>query len=186
MEVLHRHTHIYVHKYTNHIAIHTYRPLYELANYQILGRILYYVPHQSPIHPGRVLTTFTAISAIVEALNGNGASYSVNQSLPQSKQDIGKALLKTALLLQIMVAALFLLLAVTFHRRCIRAGVRSDKLTNVLWTLYASTTLITIRTVYRVVEYFGLAAIHIGPGLSVDDLGPEVRYEWFFYFFEVS
>src|SRR4051794_40424114 len=41
-------------------------PLYELGNYYILGRILYFVPHCSPIHPGRVLTTFAAISSIVE------------------------------------------------------------------------------------------------------------------------
>jgi len=43
-----------------------YRPLYELGNYYILGRILYYVPQHSPMHPGRVLTTFAAISGIVE------------------------------------------------------------------------------------------------------------------------
>ena len=51
------------------------RPLYELSNYFMLSRILYYVPYHSPLHPGRVLTTFGAISMVVEALNGNGAAY---------------------------------------------------------------------------------------------------------------
>lgn len=50
-------------------------PLYELANYYMLGRILYYVPYHSPIHPGRVLTTFAAISIVVETLNGMGSSF---------------------------------------------------------------------------------------------------------------
>lgn len=41
----------------------------------MLGRILYYVPYYSPIHPGRVLTTFAALSMLIEALNGTGSSY---------------------------------------------------------------------------------------------------------------
>ncbi|KAF3763061.1 hypothetical protein M406DRAFT_346983 [Cryphonectria parasitica EP155] len=161
-------------------------PLFELANYQILGRILYYVPHLSPIHPGRVLTTFAFISSVVEALNGNGASYSTNQSLPKSKQDIGKALLKAALLIQIVVVVLFLALTVTFHRRVHAAKIRSPKLTGVLRTLYASSALIAVRTIYRIVEYFSLAELHFGPGLNPDAFGPEVRYEWFFYVFEAT
>ncbi len=85
------------------------------------------VPYHSPIHPGRVITTFAFISAVVEALNGNGAAYSANQSLPESKQDIGKALLKAALLIQLVIVGLFLLLAGTFHRRCLKAGIRNAK-----------------------------------------------------------
>ena len=65
------------------------RPFYELANYIILGRLLYYVPYHSPIHPGRVLITFGAISGIVEALNGNGASYSSNANPPKANKTLG-------------------------------------------------------------------------------------------------
>lgn len=164
----------------------TSRPLYELANYQILGRILYYVPYLSPIHPGRVLTTFAFISAVVEALNANGAVNSTNTSLPQSRQDAGKALLKAALLIQLVVVALFLSLAVSFHRRVRRAGIRKPGLDSVLWSLYASSALITVRTIYRTVEYFSLAQVSFGPGMDVDALGPETRYEWFFYLFEAT
>lgn len=45
------------------------RPLLELANYHILGRSLYLL---LPIHSGRNLTTFGALSAAVEVLNGLG------------------------------------------------------------------------------------------------------------------
>lgn len=162
------------------------RPLYELGNYQVLGRILYYVPQHAPIHPGRVLTTFTAISAVVEALNGNGASYSTNQSLPESKQNTGKALLKAALIIQIVVIVLFVMLAAVFQRRCAKAGIRSSNLNNALWTLYVSSGLITVRTIYRIVEYFSLAHLHFGPNMDPNELGPEIRYEWFFYAFEAS
>lgn len=151
-----------------------------------MGRVLYYVPHLSPIHPGRVLTTFAFISAIVEALNANGASYSVNQSLIESQQNTGKALLKAALLIQLVVVVLFLTLAVTFHRRCHKAGIRKENLEAVLLTLYVSSALITIRTIYRTVEYFSLAQLHVGPEMDPMSLSPEVRYEWFFYVFEAT
>lgn len=128
-------------------------PLYELCNYNILGRILYYVPYHSPVHPGRVITTFGIISMVIEALNGNGAAYTANQSLPQSKQDMGRALLKAALLLQVVVIGCFLALAGTFHRRCLKAGINNADLRSALRTLYASTALLTVRTIYRIVEY---------------------------------
>jgi len=162
------------------------RPLYELANYNILGRILYYVPYHSPIHPGRVITTLGFISAVVEALNGNGASYSSNRSLSEDKQNMGKALIKASLLIQIVVIVLFLGLAGVFHQRCQRGGQLNDNLRNALYTLYVSTALLTVRTIFRIVEYFSLAQLHFGPGLDPTTLSPLIRYEWFFYVFEAS
>ncbi|KAL2163729.1 hypothetical protein VTH06DRAFT_5787 [Thermothelomyces fergusii] len=132
-------------------------PLLELANYHILGRILYYAPYHSPIHPGRVLTTFAFVSVVIEALNGNGVAYSVNQSLPASKQETGRALLKASLVMQLGVLALFVLLAGTFHRRCARAGPRNRNLFAALHTLYASAALLIARTVFRVVEYWSIS-----------------------------
>ncbi|OAA56956.1 RTA-like protein [Niveomyces insectorum RCEF 264] len=161
-------------------------PIFELANYIVLGRILYYVPHRSPIHPGRVLTTFAAVSSVVEALNGNGAAYSANASLPQSKQDVGHALLKAALLLQIVVVAAFLLLAAVFQRRTRAAGIRNANLTHALATLYASEALLLARTLYRVVEYFSVADLNVAAVRDPQTLSPILRYEWFFYVFEAT
>ncbi|KAF5531963.1 Rtm1p [Fusarium mexicanum] len=159
---------------------------FALRNYRILGRILYYVPHNSPIHPGRVLTTFGFISGIVEALNGWGASYSANQSLTDSEIEIGHALIKTSLLLQVVVAMLFITLAATFHRRCVVAGTTNEQLNKPLWTLYISMTLILARTIYRIVEYFNVAELRYGPGFDPATISPVVRYEWFFYVFEAA
>ncbi|KAK4452043.1 RTA1 domain-protein [Podospora aff. communis PSN243] len=162
-------------------------PLLELANYNILGRILYYAPYHSPIHPGRVITTFALISVVIEALNGNGAALVANTSLPQWRQEIGRNLLKAALLIQTAVIGLFLILAIVFHRRCARAGTLNSRLTNVLYTLYASTFLITTRTIFRVVEYYSIADFHFDdPDLDPSTLNPIIRYEWYFYVFEAG
>jgi hypothetical protein len=40
-----------------------------------------------------------------------------------------------------------------FHRRAKKAGVLTHKLRVVLWTMYASAAVVTIRCIYRLVEY---------------------------------
>ncbi|CAK7244940.1 MAG: hypothetical protein STHCBS139747_006506 [Sporothrix thermara] len=169
------------------VLVYAAPPIYELANYVVLGRILYYVPQLSPIHPGRVLTTFTAISSVIEALNANGAAYSSNVNLPQAKQDLGRALMKVSLILQLVVVALFLMLAVVFHWRTrVGAGIRNARLTSALTTLYCSEALLLTRTIYRVVEYFGVDQLHFVGNVDPNTFSPILRYEWFFYVFEAS
>ncbi|KAH9904576.1 RTA1 like protein-domain-containing protein [Xylariomycetidae sp. FL2044] len=162
-------------------------PLYELGNYYVLGRVLYFVPYHSPIHPGRVLTTFAAISMIVEALNGTGASYVANQSLTFDRQETGRVLLKIALVMQLVVVCLFLLLASFFHVRCRRNGINSVKVNQVLLTLYVSSAIILARCVYRTVEFFDLYSINFSsPDFDLSKASPIIRYEWFFYVFEAT
>ncbi|KAK7426335.1 hypothetical protein QQZ08_007236 [Neonectria magnoliae] len=156
------------------------------TNYHILGRILHYVPYHSPLHPGRVLTTFGFISGVIEALNGWGASYSANQSLTDGEIATGHALIKTSLILQIIVAVLFIALASMFHRRCLANGIKNDRLNSSLLTLYTSTALILARTIFRLVKYFGVAELRFGPGFDPKTMSPIVRYEWFFYVFEAA
>jgi hypothetical protein len=159
--------------------------LYELANYFILSRILYYVPYHSPIHPGRVFTTFGALSSVVEILNGNGAANVANTSLPQSRQNLGKSLLKAALILQLVILTLFVLLAASFTRRCKKAGLFPANLKAVLTTLYISSALIGTRTIYRTVEYFTTADLNFARA-DPASLTPILRYEWFFWVFEAA
>ncbi|KAI1856486.1 uncharacterized protein JN550_013799 [Neoarthrinium moseri] len=160
-------------------------PLYELGNYYVLGRILYFVPYHSPIHPGRVLTTFAAISMVIEALNGNGAAYISNQSLPEEKRNMGKALLQAALIMQLVVLILFVTLATYFQLKCRRNGINSPKVNSAMTTLYISTSLIGVRTIYRIVEYFDLANVNFwDPNFDPQLMSPIIRYEWFFYVFE--
>lgn len=120
----------------------------------------------------------------MEALNGNGASYSSNPKLPESKQDIGRDLLKAALIIQLCIISSFVLLAMYFHRRCYKANLLPENLKAVLYTLYGSSALIAVRTIYRTVEYFFISEIRVRSGFSPMSISPIVRYEWFFWVFE--
>jgi hypothetical protein len=89
--------------------------------------------------------------------------------------------------MQIVVVVLFVALALHFQTRCRRNGIQSDKLNNTLATLYLSTVIITARTIYRVVEYFGISSVNFkDPHFNPNNLSPIVRYEWFFYVFEAT
>jgi hypothetical protein len=161
------------------------RPLYEVSNYIVLSRMLYYIPYHSPIHPGRVLTTFAAIGSIVEAFNGTGASFTANPRNSPGKQATGRALLKAALILQLTIMASFVLLASHFHRKCKRAGIFPSNLRSALITLYISVALIGTRTIYRTVEYFTEAGLKF-TAANINNVTPILRYEWFFWFFEAT
>ncbi|KAF3760869.1 hypothetical protein M406DRAFT_334491 [Cryphonectria parasitica EP155] len=160
-------------------------PLLELANFHVLGRILYFVPYCAPMHPGRVLTTFAMLSSLIEVLNAIGVTYLANKSLPENLINLGQVLMKVGLCLQILAIALFVLCAVVFHRRCARAGLTTNrKVSTPLIIMYISTALILARTVYRIVEYFSIANLEATP--TVTAISPILRYEWFFYVFEAS
>jgi hypothetical protein len=169
--------------------------MYELSNYIVLSRLLHYIPHLSPLHPARIISTFAGISVIVEALTANGAQRAVNSSSSPSEIAAGKALLKAALIVQLFVLALFVTVAGRFHYNCSKAGMLTTegdtrrRILGVLLTLYVSSTLIGTRTIYRTVEYFATAAIRApqaGEVYDVNSISPVIRYEWFFYVFEVT
>lgn len=148
--------------------------------------MLYYVPYHSPLHPGRVLSTFAFLSIIVEMLNGWGASYTANLDLPGASQATGHALMKASLMIQIFVILCFLVLAATFHRRCSAAGLgRARGVRQPLLTLYTSVALLLVRTVYRIVEHFGLSGVDWW-NMVPEDISPVIRYEWYFYVFEAA
>ncbi len=148
--------------------------------------MLYYVPYHSPLHPGRVLSTFGFLSLIVEMLNGWGASYTANLDLPGASQDTGHALMKASLMIQIFVILCFVVLAAIFHRRCAAAGLgRTRGVRQPLLTLYVSVVLLLVRTVYRIVEHFGLSGVDWW-NMVPEEISPVIRYEWFFYVFEAS
>ncbi|CAG8979589.1 hypothetical protein HYALB_00010790 [Hymenoscyphus albidus] len=158
------------------VFIYAAPPIYELANYFILSRLLYYIPHHTPIHPGRVLSTFGFISTIIETPNANGAALVANTTLPRKKQDTGKALLKRALILQLVVLSCFIFLAATFHRQCRAAGLTPKNLRIPLRTLYISSSLIGIRMLFRTVEYFSISSLSLGVSASSPGLpSPLVR-----------
>lgn len=90
------------------------------------SRCLHYIPHLSPIHPDRTLALFlgasASASASVESLTATGASRSIN-SQDRESADVGKALVRTVLVLQLVVMALQIGVAALHHKRAGGSGV---------------------------------------------------------------
>lgn len=146
--------------------------MYSLTNYIVLGRALYYVPYLSPIHPGRVTSTFVFLDIIVGILTGNGAAQVSNFDNSETQKRIGRGLIRASILLQVVCFLAFVALQATFHRRCLRANVLNKNLRMIIPLLYASSALILIRNIYRVVEVFQ------------DYAGYLQSHEAFFYVFD--
>jgi hypothetical protein len=128
-------------------------PVYTLINYFILSRMLYYIPYLAPLHPGRVATTFIGLDGVCEILIAQGAWRMVNSDSTDAQRQLGSNLVTASLCLQAALFCAFGLLAVQFHRRANKAGVRSKNLNVVLYVMYVSATIVTIRCIYRLVEY---------------------------------
>jgi prepilin signal peptidase PulO-like enzyme (type II secretory pathway) len=119
----------------------------------ILGRILYYIPYLAPLHPGRVATTFVGLDSVCEILIGNGAWRMANSSLTDAQRQVGSNMVTASLCLQAALFGAFGLMSALFHRRASKAGVLKQDLKVVLYVMYVSATIVTIRCIYRLVEY---------------------------------
>ncbi|OAL01668.1 hypothetical protein IQ06DRAFT_375945 [Phaeosphaeriaceae sp. SRC1lsM3a] len=128
-------------------------PVYALINYFILGRILYYIPYLAPLHPGRVATTFVGLDAVCEILIGNGAWRMANSTMTDAQRQVGANMVTASLSLQAALFGAFGLLSAMFHRRASAAGVLTKDLRTVLVVMYVSATIVTIRCIYRLVEF---------------------------------
>ncbi|KAG8836176.1 hypothetical protein FRC17_009519 [Serendipita sp. 399] len=147
-------------------------PIYSAADYFILAKTLHYVPSQAPMHPGRVVTTFVTLDGLCEMLMGTGIGQVVNYDKPKRVQ-IGTILIKTGLILQIVLFIGFVTVAVRFHANVRKANL-VGRWTTVLYVLYTSAFVISVRCLYRVVEYF------------MGTTGPLYRLEVYFHVFEAT
>lgn len=178
-----------LHKHTNAVFLPVYyhlpnshSPLLELANYHILGRIFHYVPHLTPLPPGKVMPIFGGLMAVVEALNALGVALQANPTGDQ--QELGKILILAALALQLCVIVTFVGIAGIFHWRCKQAKIHRRSLPTLLVTLYISMLLILIRCIYRLVEHVGNTEVDLDDFETLRALSPLLRHEWFFIVFE--
>ncbi|OJD31920.1 rta1 domain protein [Diplodia corticola] len=149
-------------------------PVYAASNYLVFSRLLFYVPYLSPMHPGRVLTTFLGLDALIEILISNGAVRISNASLTDAERNVGDIMVKVSLITQALIFFALVGLAIQFHIRARRAGVLTPKLRTVLIVLYTTSAAVSIRCIYRIVEYF--------EGYS----GMLFTHEYFFYIFEAA
>lgn len=161
-------------------------PLLELANYHVLGRVFYYVPHCATYQPSKVLRTFGGLMILVELLNSLGVALSTNSSSSPTQQTLGVNLTIAAVSLQIFVILFFAYLAARFHRNFSSAGLDSKNVNKTLITLYLSMSLILVRCIYRLIEHTGHTVKEIDNMEALRELSPLLRYEVFFYIFEAT
>jgi hypothetical protein len=100
-----------------------------------------------------VATTFVALDGVCEILIGNGAWRMANSSLTDKERQVGSNMVTASLCLQAALFGAFGLLSALFHRRANKAGVLKRDLQVVLYVMYVSATIVTIRCIYRLVEY---------------------------------
>jgi hypothetical protein len=166
------------------MLLYSARPLLELANYKVLGRIFYYVPYFSPLPPDKVMTTFGGLMVMVETLNALGVSLSAN---PTAKNpELGIYLTIAAIGIQLVVILIFISLAAVFHHRCAKANLKNKAVITSLYILYVSMALIFIRCIYRFVEHLDHKKVDITNIEALRAITPLKRYEWVFYIFEAS
>lgn len=131
-------------------------PIFAAAEYNILGRLMHYVPMHSPLHPGRLVVFFIYVGAAVESLTAAGAALLSGARDKAGVYRTGGTLIAIALVLQAAVEILYVSLVVLMHRRCKRAGMASRNLRTIFWMLYGTSSLVLLRCICRAIEAFAV------------------------------
>ncbi|KAL4937752.1 RTA1 like protein-domain-containing protein [Aspergillus oleicola] len=151
-------------------------------DYMVLARMIhFFMPERriGMIKPSHLTTLFVLLdigSFIVQAVGGLMASPNSSADTMQT----GIHIYMIGMGVQEFFILLFLLIAITFHRRVLHldnAGALPENKTQwrgMLYALYASLLFITVRIIFRLVEYSS------GTELS----NSIVSHEWFMYVFD--
>ena len=129
-------------------------PVYSAACYFIFGRALYYMPYLAIIHPGRVLSTFLGLDAIIEVIAANGIAIVANRDRTPSAIATGEKLIRASLILQLIMFCAFVTLVIDFHRRCLARGMLTHNVKTLCYMLYFSSFMILFRNTFRTATYF--------------------------------
>lgn len=159
-------------------------PIFAAAEYNILGRLMHYVPMHAPLNPGRLVIFFVYVGAAVESLTAAGAAMRSGGAVDNpSAYRTGGLLIAISLILQAAVEILYISLVNLMHRRCKRAGITAKNLRTLFWMLYGTAFLVLFRCVFRVIEAFG-----VDFASSAEECGSLcnffLRNEWYLFVFE--
>ncbi|KAI9794102.1 MAG: hypothetical protein M1833_000467 [Piccolia ochrophora] len=157
-------------------------PICAAAEYNILGRLMHYLPMHAPLHPSLVVVLFIYIGVAVEVLTAIGARRIAENRPGTSEYVSGGTLISISLLLQAVVELFFVSLVVFLHRRCKRAHMLAANVRSVFIMLYGTSTLVLLRCIFRAAEAFDkykgdCDSYHCGSVTS---------NEWYLYVFEAA
>jgi hypothetical protein len=157
-------------------------PIYAAAEYNILGRLMHYVPMHAPLNPDRLLWVFIYMGTAVETLTAAGAArYAVARGDPALYRS-GGLLVSIALVLQAVVECLFIATVLFMYKRCVRAGTLPKNVQRVCLTLYGTSALVLVRCIARAVEAFSVYTASSCHSFCLVLL----EHEWYLYVFEAA
>lgn len=148
------------------------------AIYMMLGRVLTASGYSdlSVIQPAWITRIFVAGDILCFLVQVAGASRLVPRDATPKDLKTGENIILAGLALQILIFVFFLVVAVVFHIRYRRQFFRVNEkiLERYLWSLYITSLLVSVRNVFRLIEY----------RMGID--GYLFRNEWPVYVFDVS
>ncbi|RMY56741.1 hypothetical protein D0865_03489 [Hortaea werneckii] len=120
------------------VLIYAGPPILAAAEYNVLGRLMYYLPMHAPLNPGLTVYFFIYLGAAVEGLTAAGAAlYATATRSDDQVRSTGGTVISVALLLQAVVECVFMSLVGLVHMRCARNGaVLRKTLRYQEWYLY--------------------------------------------------
>lgn len=164
------------------VLIYVGPPIYSASAYNIVGRLMNYLPVHAVLNPNRVLITFVYIGAAVESMTVAGAAKNASAGSNLSEYKAGGTLIAVGLILQGAVETVVIAIVATVHRRCARAGKVPRNVRKLCITLYGTSTLVLLRCIFRAVEAFEMFS-HLA---CRENCGPILSHEWFLYAFELG
>jgi hypothetical protein len=164
-----------------YILIYAGPPVYSTAEYDVLGRLLRYLPMHAPLNPNRVTFFFIYIGAAVECLTAAGASQVATAKGDVARQQSGLTLISIALVLQAVIELIFIMMVVTLHRHCVKAATFPRNIRRLCIMLYGTSTLVFLRCIFRAIESFAILSASSNCNALCRTV---LLHEWYLYVFE--
>jgi hypothetical protein len=160
-------------------------PIYSAAEYNILGRLMNYLPMHAPLHPDRVVYFFIYLGAAVECLTAIGAARLSAAGEDKAKMQSGGNFIASAVVLQGVIELVFMGMVGLLHYRCVRSNMLTRKVQTVCIMLYGTSALVLFRCIFRAVETFSLFKV-IASATCDGTCDAVIRHEWYLYAFEAA
>ncbi|KAK1823423.1 hypothetical protein LTR12_002052 [Friedmanniomyces endolithicus] len=159
-------------------------PIFSAAEYNVLGRLLYYLPMHAPFNPGATVIFFIYLGATVEGLTAAGASiYATAHGANDAQVYVtGGTLISVALALQAAIECAFIAMVGLLHYRCARANTLPRNVRRLCIMLYGTSTFVLIRCIARAIASFDTEST-----TTCNRICQAVLFhEWYLYVFEAA
>jgi hypothetical protein len=160
-------------------------PIYSAAEYNILGRLMCYVPMHASLNPTRVVIFFVYVGAAVEGLTTAGAARLGAGAKSEAMLESGVRLVAIGTTLQAVVELVFMGLVAHFHYRCVKSNMNTRRVRSVCIMLYGTSTMVLARCIFRGIEKFAQLSV-IQTGTCRGLCRTVLLKEWYLFVFEAA